>query len=51
VKEYLESVKKRAGLIVLIGQMCIVMYQLSVLDQRAIVVCEQRYHQLICVEQ
>lgn len=51
MKEYLDEVKKRAGLIVLIGQMCIVMYQLSSLDQKAIVVCEQRYHQLVCVQQ
>jgi len=51
MKEYLDGVKKRAGLVILIGQMCIVMYQLSALDQRSIVVCEQRYHQLVCVEQ
>jgi hypothetical protein len=51
MKEYLDGVKKRAGLMILFGQMCIIMYQLSVLDQRAVVVCEQRYHQLVCVEQ
>jgi len=51
MKEYFEGVKKRAGLIILFGQMCIIMFQLSTLNQKSTVVCEQHYHQLICVEQ
>jgi len=51
VKEYFEGVKKRAGLIILFGQMCIIMFQLSTLNEKSIIVCEQHYHQIICIEQ
>jgi len=51
MKEYFEKLKKRAGVIILFGQMCIIIYQLGTLESKKVIVCEQHYHQIICREQ
>jgi hypothetical protein len=49
--QYLEGVKKRIGLIILVGQMCIIIYQLGTLESKKVIVCEPYNHQVVCVEQ
>lgn len=53
MKEYFEGAKKRAGLIILFGQMCIIIYQLGTLETKKIIICEPDTYQqrIICVEQ
>lgn len=53
MKEYFEKLKKRAGVIILFGQMCIIIYQLGTLDSKKVTICKvDNYNeQLVCVEQ
>ena len=53
MKEYFNKVKERAGLIILFGQMCIIIYQLGTLDTKKVTICspDQYQQQIICVEQ
>ena len=52
MKEYFEKVKKRAGIVILFGQMCIIIYQLGTLDSKKVIVCRPAgYDQvIICAE-
>jgi hypothetical protein len=52
MKEYFERVKKRAGIVILFGQMCIIIYQLGTLDSKKVIVCRpDNYNQvIICAE-
>jgi len=53
MKEYFEKVKKRAAVIILFGQMCIIIYQLGTLESKKVTICEPDTYQqrIICVEQ
>ena len=53
MKEYIEGVKKRSGLIILFGQMCIIIYQLGTLDSKKMTICrvDNYNQQIVCVEQ
>ena len=53
MKEYFNKVKERAGLIILFGQMCIIIYQLGTLDTKKMMICtlDQYNQQIVCVEQ
>ena len=53
IKEYFEGLKNRAGLIILFGQMCIIIYQLGTLDSKKVTICraDQYNQQIVCVEQ
>ena len=53
MKEYFERVKKRAGVIILFGQMCIIIYQLGTLESKKVIICRPDTYnqQIICVEQ
>ena len=51
--QWFEGVKKRAGFIILFGQMCLIIYQLGTLDSKKVIVCraDQYNQQIVCVEQ
>ena len=53
MNKYFEQVKKRAGLIILFGQMCIIIYQLGTLDSKKVTICrpDNYNQQIVCVEQ
>ena len=53
MKEYFEKLKKRAGVIILFGQMCIIIYQLGTLESKKVIICELDSYQqrIICIEQ
>ena len=53
MNKYFAQVKKRAGLIILFGQMCIIIYQLGTLESKKVTICESDTYQqrIICVEQ
>jgi hypothetical protein len=53
IKQYFEGVKNRAGLIILFGQMCIIIYQLGTLDSKKVTICraDPYNQQIVCVEQ
>jgi hypothetical protein len=53
MKEYFEKLKKRAGVIILFGQMCIIIYQLATLDTKKVTICrvDQYNQQIVCAEQ
>jgi len=53
MNKYFEGVKKRAGLIILFGQMCIIIYQLGTLESKKVIICEPDQYQqrIICIEQ
>lgn len=53
MKKYFEGVKNRAGLIILFGQMCIIIYQLGTLDSKKVTICraDPYNQQIVCVEQ
>ena len=53
MKEYFEKLKKRAGVIILFGQMCIIIYQLGTLESKKVIICEPDQYQqrIVCVEQ
>ena len=52
MKEYFEKLKKRAGIIILFGQMCIVIYQLGTLDSKKVTICRvDSYNQVVVCEE
>jgi len=53
MKEYIEKLKKRAAVIILFGQMCIIIYQLGTLETKKVTICRPDTYnqQIICVEQ
>lgn len=53
MNKYLEGVKKRAGIVIIFGQMCIIIYQLGTLDSKKTIICRPDTYnqQIICVEQ
>ena len=52
MKEYFEKLKKRAGVIILFGQMCIIIYQLGTLESKTITICRaDPYGQVIVCEE
>ena len=53
MKEYFEQLKKRAGIVILFGQMCIIIYQLGTLDTKKVAICrvDAFNQQIVCVEQ
>ena len=53
MKEYFENLKKRAGIVILFGQMCIIIYQLGTLDTKKVTICrvDAYNQQIVCVEQ
>jgi hypothetical protein len=53
MKEYFEKVKKRAGIVILFGQMCIIIYQLGTLDSKKVTICQPDHYNgvIVCTEQ